>query len=139
MPDDKIDICVVPFDAFVDMLVKDPTVLLAEKTPLKIDLDHMAIGVAGEAGELVDAIKRFTIYNRNLDETIKLRDEPGTIRENIKEEIGDLLFYMQRICNQLGFTLADAENYCKQKLEKRYRGLEYSDQSAKDRADKQAY
>lgn len=44
---------------------------------------HMGIGIKSEAGELLDAVKRCAIYRKPLD------------RENIIEEIGDLLFYIE--------------------------------------------
>jgi len=44
---------------------------------------HMSIGVSGEAGELIDAIKKYVIYRKPLD------------RENVIEELGDLEFYME--------------------------------------------
>ena len=43
---------------------------------------HMSVGIVGEAGELLDAVKRITIYRKPAD------------RDNLVEEMGDLEFYV---------------------------------------------
>lgn len=89
-------------------------------------LVHAAMGVAGEAGELVDAIKKSWIYGKPLD------------RDNVIEELGDLRFYIQAMQNVLGISESDILQHNANKLSKRYRGLRYTDQAAIDRADKTA-
>ena len=86
---------------------------------------HAAMGVSGEAGELIDAIKKTWIYGKPLD------------RENVLEEAGDLLFYLQALLTECGYTLDDAMTANVAKLAKRYpRG--YTDAAAIARADKEA-
>jgi len=89
----------------------------------KANLIHMALGVAGEAGELVDAIKRHAIYGKSLDV------------DNVIEELGDLEFYASNIRQSLGLSreLVLERNHAK--LAKRY-GEKYSNQAAIARADK---
>lgn len=91
-----------------------------------LDLLHGAVGISGEAGENLDAIKKCWIYNKPLDEAVIA---------NIREECGDALFYIQHICNVLGVNieLLIVENM--QKLTKRY-PQGYSDAHAQARADK---
>lgn len=93
-------------------------------TPEKAHALHMAVGVAGEAGELLDAIKKHVIYNKPID------------RENVVEELGDLEFYMEGLRSKLGITREETltANYEKLAL-KRYKNG-YSDQAAQERADK---
>lgn len=86
-------------------------------------LVHMALGIAGEAGELVDVIKKATIYNRTLD------------RKNIIEELGDLEWYMQGLRSWLGVTREQVLQYNIEKLNLRY-PQRYTDQAAQERADK---
>jgi len=43
---------------------------------------HATIGIASEAGEVADVVKKSLFYNRKLD------------KEKLKEEIGDLLWYI---------------------------------------------
>lgn len=84
---------------------------------------HASMGIAGEAGEVVDAVKKTWIYGKQLD------------RENILEECGDLLFYIQALLTENGFTLDNAMAHNVAKLSIRY-PEGYTDQAAIDRADK---
>ena len=86
---------------------------------------HAVMGVSGEAGELVDAIKKHWIYGKELDS------------ENVLEECGDLLFYMDRILDLCGYTIEDAMQANFEKLRIRY-PQGYTDYAARDRADKAA-
>ena len=92
--------------------------------PSACHLLHMGIGVASEAGELLDALKKAIIYQRPLD------------RQNVVEEIGDVRFYLAGLMNELGITEMDILEACNAKLAKRYASGGYSDQQAQDRADK---
>lgn len=114
----------LPYNLFVSRLVKPGENILRETTAAQMDLLHMAVGVAGEAGELLDAVKKVVIYKRDID------------RENIVEELGDLRFYMQGIMNNIGITDEEIETYNRNKLAKRYNGLTYSNEAAQARADK---
>ena len=94
------------------------------------DLIHMTLGVAGEAGELVDAIKKHWVYGKPLDVG------------NVVEELGDLLFYIQGVLSTVTRqevpepeTLEDLMILNMNKLSKRY-PIGYSDQAAIARADK---
>ncbi len=86
----------------------------------------MAIGISGEAGELLDAIKKQVIYRKPLD------------RENVLEELGDLEFYMEGIRQGLGITREQCLAANIAKLGKRYEGMRYTDTAAQERADKSA-
>ncbi len=84
------------------------TVMTRLASVQSIRLLHGAMGVCTEAGELQDALKRHFFYGKGLDPI------------NVKEEIGDCLWYMNLICSELGFTLEDAMIANVAKLEKRY-------------------
>lgn len=99
--------------------------LLAKKLPSKTeDMLHAVVGVSGESGELLDAVKKTWIYNKSLD------------RENVVEEIGDILFYLQHLQNILIITDEEIFEHNVSKLSVRYADG-YSDTVAQDRADKQ--
>lgn len=85
---------------------------------------HASMGISGEAGEIIDAIKKTWIYNKPLDV------------ENIKEEIGDVLFYLTELATLVGYSLEEAMLDNAKKLEKRYPTGKYSDADAQARADK---
>lgn len=109
----------------VAALVKPGKNILDSLTSEKCDLWHGATGIVGEAGELVDAIKKHVIYNKPLD------------RENVIEELGDLEFYMAQVRHNLNITREECLEQNIKKLSVRYEGLKYSDTAAQTRADKQ--
>lgn len=84
---------------------------------------HMAVGICGEAGELLDAIKKKVIYRKELDV------------ENVIEELGDLEFYMEGMRQKLGISRELCVQRNTEKLTKRY-GEVYSNEAAVKRADK---
>ena len=114
----------IVFEEMVAALVKDGALILQEMTPQQADLLHMGVGVSGEAGELLDAIKKHTIYGKPLDV------------ENVIEELGDLEFYMERIRQVTGITREQTIEANIAKLGKRYSSGKYSNQQAQARADK---
>lgn len=113
----------IDYSEFVMTLAKPGQDILNEMAPDQMHLLHMAVGVSGEAGELLDAIKKMAVYQKQLD------------RENVLEEVGDILFYLEGICSLLGFTREDAIKANIKKLEKRYKDG-YSNKAAQERADK---
>lgn len=84
---------------------------------------HFALGVAGEAGELVDPIKKHLFYKSLLN------------HESVAEELGDLLWYMTAIAETLGLSMLDIAMTNKAKLERRYQNG-FTEAEAKSRADK---
>lgn len=90
------------------------------------DLMHATIGLVGEAGEIADAIKKHWAYGKKLD------------RENVKEELGDILFYLTNLLRLCDMTLEEVLDANVAKLDKRYPGNRYTNEAAIARADKQA-
>lgn len=109
----------------VSVLVKHGDWILSELTGEKVDLWHAATGVSGEAGELLDAIKKHVVYNKPLD------------RQNIVEELGDMEFYMEQLRQRLDITRDETLTENRKKLAKRYENYQYSNAAAQARADKQ--
>ena len=108
----------------VARLAKDGGQMMVEQSPQDCHLNHMVIGLAGECGELVDAIKRKTIYRKPLD------------MANVIEELGDIEFYLEGIRNSLCITRQETLDANIAKLEARYNSGSYSDKQAQERADK---
>lgn len=106
-------------------LVKPGADILATLTPAQANLLHMAVGVSGEAGELIDAVKKCAVYNKPLD------------RENVIEELGDIEFYLEGLRQELGITRAETIAGNIAKLGKRYSAGRYTDAQAQARADKE--
>jgi len=75
-----------------------------------IDILHCVIGVATEAGELIDAVTR------------AMRDQTnnGVDRVNLLEELGDVQWYVANLCSAAGANLHDVQQTNIAKLAKRY-------------------
>lgn len=104
------------YSHFVQQLVKD----MGSPT---LDLLHAAVGISGEAGELLDAVKKNWAYGKPLD------------RANVIEELGDLEFYCCAMRMLAGVTRQEVLQANADKLAVRY-GNSYSDAAAIARADK---
>ena len=114
----------VQYDILVKSLLKSGKDIQESLTASEANLVHLALGISGEAGEVVDAIKKAAIYKKPLD------------RENIIEELGDLEFYMEGLRQAIGVTREEVIDQNVQKLGKRYSSGKYSDKQAQERADK---
>lgn len=109
----------------VAALIKDGQSILSTMTGREAELMHAVFGISGEAGELLDAIKKHIIYKKPLDTT------------NVIEELGDLEFYM---CNIRTILNIDREDCLKSNMEKlalRYPNYKYTDSRAVERRDKE--
>ena len=77
----------------------------------KNEILYPLIGMCGETGEVADKIKKV------------LRDKKGNFSENdrveILKEIGDTLWYMAALCQDLGYSLGTAANINLAKVTKR--------------------
>lgn len=87
------------------------------------DLLHAGIGVSGEAGELLDSLKKSWVYGSPVD------------FKNLVEEAGDCLFYLQMLCNTLEVPMLAVIQQNMDKLMRRY-PEGYSDAAALARMDK---
>ena len=88
------------------------------------DLLHAGIGIATESGEFLDPIKKHIFYGKSID------------YNNLREELGDLLWYIAIACNALNVNIADMMAWNIDKLSKRYPKGEFTDGDALSRADK---
>ena len=109
----------------VTALVKPADVLYSELTTSDANLIHMTMGISGEAGELLDAIKKGVIYRKPLDRT------------NIIEELGDLEFYLEGLRQELRIDREECLQANIAKLSERYKKLTFSNEAAIAREDKQ--
>ena len=89
-----------------------------------LNMLHAALGIAGEAGEVVDMIKKNFASNKGLD------------IDELDKEIGDLLFYVQALINVTGGNMHDIMEKNIAKLTTRYGGTTYSDEAAREQRDK---
>jgi NTP pyrophosphatase (non-canonical NTP hydrolase) len=125
MQTNESDEIVCQQETMVGALAKPGFKLMEEMTPTKANLNHMVIGLAGEVGEIADCIKKFTMHNKALDV------------DNLKEEIGDLLFYVFGILREFNVSIFECLELNQAKLAERYKNYVYTDVAAIERADKQ--
>jgi len=73
-----------------------------------LDLARDALGVAGEAGEVADLIKKVIGHGHPLD------------KEKFAKELGDVLWYVAVLAHRLNYTLEEVAAQNVEKLRKRY-------------------
>lgn len=71
-------------------------------------LPHGALGLAGEAGEVADLIKKCVYHDHPLD------------LDALIKELGDVQWYLVYLCNAIGVTLAEVMDRNAAKLRARY-------------------
>ena len=108
----------------VKELIKNPLDIIDSWDYVDADLIHSVMGISGEAGELLDAIKKTVMYRKPLD------------IDNVIEELGDLEFYMENLRSSLDISREETLQANIDKLNRRY-SSGYTDQAAQDRADKE--
>jgi NTP pyrophosphatase (non-canonical NTP hydrolase) len=91
---------------------------LKDKRTLR--LLHGSCGIATEAGELLDALKKHIFYGKETDTV------------NVVEEVGDLMWYCAIILDELGVEFEDVMEKNINKLKARY-GEKFSEASATTR------
>lgn len=83
---------------------------LANRTRNQSELEvlNYTLGLAGETGEFVEAIKKMLFHGHH------------TPPEKIKEELGDILWYVATLTSIFDFELSDVGDFNIKKLAKRY-------------------
>lgn len=77
---------------------------------------HAAVGIAGEAGEILDLIKKTAFTDRVLDQA------------DLIKELGDVEFYLQALRNQIGVSRDRILDANVEKLNNRHpKGFQESD------------
>lgn len=69
---------------------------------------NACLGIAGETGEVLELIKKDSFHGKPLD------------KDNLKKEIGDVLYYVARLADEYGLQLEDIMDANIRKLQERY-------------------
>lgn len=72
------------------------------------ELANYGLGITGEAGEVADLIKKSVFHGHEID------------KQNVKKELGDVLWYLSQIATLAGLTLEEVATANIDKLMKRY-------------------
>lgn len=102
--DDAKNACVTTLDQYQNLACRTSNMSLDEKLNLAV----LALGFAGESGEVCDLIKKYAGHNHELD------------RQKLMKEIGDVVWYVAVLANALGFKLSEVAQANVDKLKKRY-------------------
>ena len=76
------------------------------------NLEYPTLGLAGEAGEVANIVKKIQRGNNGV-----LTDET---RAKLKDELGDVLWYISACADELGLTLDEIAAYNVNKLAQRH-------------------
>ncbi|MEM4359951.1 MAG: nucleoside triphosphate pyrophosphohydrolase family protein [Candidatus Bilamarchaeaceae archaeon] len=112
--------------AFVDSIAQKNYTEATQRFAQLGMLVNASVSLAGESGELLDAIKKHIMYGKPID------------TENVKEELGDILYYIAMAANAMGWTLEDIMQANYDKLKKRYPNGHFTEADAIARKDKRS-
>jgi NTP pyrophosphatase (non-canonical NTP hydrolase) len=76
------------------------------------NLEYPTLGLAGEAGEVANIVKKI-----QRDFGGEITDE---VRAKLKDELGDVLWYISACADELGLTLEEIAVFNVEKLAKRH-------------------
>lgn len=76
--------------------------------PFEVQLSLAGLGIAGEAGEVADEIKKVLHHNKPLN------------RDKLVKEMGDVYWYLEYLCAVLGITREEVWQANIDKLRSRY-------------------
>lgn len=87
---------------------QDREASFGDPMPLREQLSLAGLGIAGEAGEVADLIKKHLHHGQDLN------------HDKLKEEAGDVLWYVMYTASIMGWTLEDIARANCAKLQDRY-------------------
>lgn len=96
----------------------------AARTDKEHPIEYYALGVAGEAGEVADAVKKGVYHGGPID------------RAKVIKEMGDTLWYLARLAAKIGTSLSEVALINAMKLATRYPNG-YSDEASAARVDEE--
>ena len=87
---------------------------------IEFRLQNVALGLAGEAGEVADMIKKAIHHGHGFKPPFT-RDKPKAVDTNeLAKELGDIMYYVSVGAHELGYSLQEIAEININKLAKRY-------------------
>lgn len=93
-----------------------------EKTGFAEKILGATLGLTGESGEVADIVKKVHFHGHELD------------RDKLKLELGDVFYYLYRLCYLYNFEVGDVLQANSDKLKKRYSNG-FSSEASKNRSE----
>lgn len=91
----------------------DSTAIYRKKVGSRIGrINYAALGLTGEAGEVANLVKKI-VRDDNYEVEVK--------RDLIKDELGDVLWYISALATELGLSLQGIAEHNQEKLTARHR------------------
>lgn len=102
----------IPKDEYIEALTFNQYQISSGRTDNHADqkeaMTNFAFGICGEAGEVVDLVKKFIFHGHPID------------KDKFKLELGDQLWYISRMAAWAGLTLEEVAKANIEKLMARY-------------------
>lgn len=74
--------------------------------PQETALEYLTLGLASESGEVAGVVKKYIRQDYDLD----------TAKEKLTKELGDVMWYWARLCDELGLNPEDVMTQNMEKL-----------------------
>ena len=101
------------YPEFVESMASD-----ASKASHQARLTTAALGLAGEAGELADEIKKHLFHGHNLTKE--------KLREKVTKELGDIIWYATFLMTTMNTTMEEVQAQNIKKLQERYKSGKFT-------------
>lgn len=101
------------YPEFVESMASD-----ASKASHQARLTTAALGLAGEAGELADEIKKHLFHGHNLTKE--------KLREKVTKELGDIIWYATFLMTTMNTTMEEVQEQNIKKLQERYKSGKFT-------------
>ncbi len=99
---------------------QEKAVTTAQYPQIGSNVVYPALGLAGEAGEVVEKVKKLW-RNRGITAAVQMSEED---KRKIADELGDVLWYIAAMCFELGIPLEKVAAWNIEKLtDRRARGV----------------
>jgi NTP pyrophosphatase (non-canonical NTP hydrolase) len=103
---------------FKEFQEKTNQTALYPKEPAAVSMSYLTLGLCGESGEVAEIIKKMLRKGIPMS-TLKEQAADNQLRMQIKEELGDVLWYIGQLCEQCELSMDDIAADNIKKLEQR--------------------
>ncbi len=103
---------------FKEFQEKTNQTALYPQEPAAVAMSYLTLGLCGESGEVAEIIKKMLRKGIPMS-TLKDQAADNQLRKQIKEELGDVLWYIGQLCEQCELSMEEIAKDNIRKLELR--------------------